>query len=116
MYQIGDRVHDRNYIKGFGNGTVTDIYPVRNLSGADIFIQHFIGKAQIFLIGFPAKTVGRHFFDQLLRQPRRPADLFYFRHRQAGQGAEIPGAVPITRRIADPVFRKITGIRHPAVF
>ena len=33
MYNIGDRVHDRDYVKGCGNGTITDIYPVRNLSG-----------------------------------------------------------------------------------
>ena len=47
MYQIGDRVHDRNYIKGFGNGTVTDIYPVRNLSGGFTYTGYEVEYDQL---------------------------------------------------------------------
>ena len=49
------------------------------------------------------------------RQSQLSAEGLYFLNCQFAQRTEIPCAVPVPRRIADPVFAEIAGVGHASV-
>ena len=88
---------------------------VVDLAGADIAIQHGIGKAQIVLVGFAAQAVDGNLVHQNVRQTQITAHLLDLIHRQVGHRAEISGGVTVAGGIAHPVLRKVAGVDHTAV-